>query len=718
MILDSIRISPSVQLSLQYSGEEFLGVGAVTIDGQSMRSDARPAFVEIRTPDAVKFLNFRLASVEVEGETQILTFAMDKVDDGFMEYMLHTVRSRYRAGDWSLRPQPAVGCELRMEIRPVEREFGDAKFRGYAYRYVWRSADHPIYRILDRSTWEPGGSALDREFWLRNGTSPSIWPVDSHEQHLSTEWFLPPIAQPNIFQFLPFQAQLCGFTLTHSSEGALMTWATEVAHIRSLFEKPRNSEVLVHLHEHCGDLSSEFRTSWVEVLWKSGGVVSLVDKFNLWESARSHVWSDLNSQVGFVQEKVAPYGVMEEWSLPEFDAYTDLGVPKLLEAGCQTFMIPSEQENNMNTWGSSNMCCVVDWKIAETVGEGKLARFCSAIRAGGGWVEMWGNTALSALQYNLDILPRQGHSAKSDRIQLLPREGTVWEVLDQAPRPWVHNPAGHIEADHYTPVFCQTNLGDPLVRAHWLACWQDHKDRIGIDGMFLDSSFNMSADKFSWVQNSDFDQAGGATIDQTDLLRRGRPAVEPRASIQSQYLPYLETLAEMQRFGFHLSVEDTGVFGVSRSGPGVLDREPTMPMWVDALCVFDLEAIQEAGLDAEDVFFRGLAYRNMWYLYWSPQHDTLSWRQDRPTDPLHQPTADQLDLYRAYGRALPYFGVRTIHPNESVIEYATEEARLFWSREAVELDLGRECEIQNLVNGFVEPGDRLRTKPFAVYLVK
>ena len=56
---------------------------------------------------------------------------------------------------------------------------------------------------------------------------------------------------------------------------------------------------------------------------------------------------------------------------------------RLLEAGCRTIGLTNHFQNNMNVWGLRNMCCTVDLKIAKSVGEGNVRRFCRKAKAGG-----------------------------------------------------------------------------------------------------------------------------------------------------------------------------------------------------------------------------------------------------------------------------------------------------------------------------------------------
>ena len=117
----------------------------------------------------------------------------------------------------------------------------------------------------------------------------------------------------------------------------------------------------------------------------------------------------------------------------------------------------------MNTWGLSNMCCNVDFKVAETVGEDKLRALCADAAQRGIRVGMWGNTAIAV--NTVQFARRQG---RPKRIDHLPLEGSIMEALDKSKRPFVINSYGAIEADHYTTSFCVLNLRDPVVRDYWL----------------------------------------------------------------------------------------------------------------------------------------------------------------------------------------------------------------------------------------------------------
>jgi hypothetical protein len=707
-----LRIGERCVIEILESSGCFQGLGSVSVDGVQLRSPRRPMFVEIRNPSGIQLTDYRLLDIQSDGDETVLSFGVSRVDSGLMEWMLHTVRNRYNTSDWSLGPQPAPDTSLELVLRPVERAFRGETYRGFSYQYRYRSESIPIYKILDRGTWEIGGRIEGNAFWLRNSTVDSIYEFDGGDEPYSTEWYLPPIHQPNIFQFFPLQTQLPGFTLTAAQPGILVTRPTQVAHIRSLFERLPGSGELAHWHEHCGDLAHEFDTSPMEVLFRAGNTGDRTGVYNSWEAVRDDTWTSLHAQVGLKQERATSYGVMEEWGVPDLDYYLNRGLPKMLAAGIKTIMLPSEFENNMNTWGVSNMCCQVDLKVAETVGPEKLANLCKTSNENGTNIEMWGNTAISTLSYILDTRngPQKG-------IDFLPRENSVMEALQHARAPWIRNASGAIEADHYTPVFCVLNLREPAVRAWWNKSWKEAYDRYGVRGIFVDSSFNMSSDKFHWVQNDEFDRPGGATIDQTESLGDSRPTRAPKQAILSQYHAYLDLLADMQEMGYAICGEDVGVFGTSRSGPDVATRMRCLPLWLDSYCAFDSEAINRAGVEPSDIYFRGLAYRVVWFIYWDVQRDALSFKQFGG-DESDDPTAWHISIIKAFNEAGSFCDNRKILEDERGVVYDGPEGSALWAFSGFEYPLQGNAVARDLLTKIDHIGPVLHAQKHHVYLIR
>lgn len=704
----TISLPGGVEIELLTRDGRFLGLGRVTVGNTLLRDRRRPMFAEIATPTGVRLRDHRPTAVSrTESGGVTLDFAMHREAGGPMEWMLRSVRPRLNTADWSLPSTPATGVRLRLELNPVSRRIGATPFVGFRYRYRYEGEDLPIYKILDRGTWEIGGAAAGNEIWMRNGNAPPIFLVDALERHYSTERYLAANDNPNVFQFLPLQTALQGFTFTAHDAGVLVTWASEVAHVRTLIEKPRGDDAIVHWHEHCGDLDAALATAPVEVLWAAGGR-DRVSRFNLYEAVRDHVWTALHAAIGMRQERVTTYGVIEEWGDADLDRYADRGVPKLLAAGARTIFLTNHFANNMNLWGVGNMCCTVDLRVPATVGPAKLARLCAVAAARGARVEMWGNTALSTLAPML-----ANRNGRPKRIVFPARDGTAIAALDEASAPWVRTPSDAIEADHYTPVFAVMNLRDPTVRAYWLERWRAARVELGLGGIFLDSSFNLSSDKFHWLANT----RGGNAVGAAEAAGGVRPAEEPPSAILSQYRAHLDLMVEMQRDGYVYCAEDLGLFGVSRTGPDALFRLDSLPLWVDCLADFDPAALAAGGADPDAVFFRGLAYRMMWKLYWDVDGDRLSFRGEGARGADDEPTAHHVALFGVYDRVEPLLLRREILPAEAGVVYRAGDRRVLWSFADASVPVGATARVTDLLADEATTTDVIAAARHRVYLI-
>jgi hypothetical protein len=351
-----------------------------------------------------------------------------------------------------------------------------------------------------------------------------------------------------------------------------------------------------------------------------------------------------------------------------------------------------------------------------------------AAEAGGAEVEMWGNTALSTLSWIFANRERPGTGGPPpDRIDFLPHEGSIMETLRTADDPFVRNPSGAIEADHYTPVFAVLNLRDKTVRDYWLSCWRAARERIGLRGIFFDSSFNLSSDKFHWVANARATHSC-ATAHQTGSAARSGDPWSASGRILSQYGAYLDLLREMQQAGYAISAEDVGVFGVHKTGPDLGRRLDSLPLWSDCLLSFDRGKVLEAGQDPDDIYFRGLAYRMMWMLYWDPFRGMVTFTYPDPDrkDALPDlPTDWHLSLLHAYNAVEKSMMTRRVLPDERGVLYSarpspsesvpSDQVSVLWALEDFALECGPDSAIHDVLNGTVVRGDTVSARKLHIY---
>jgi hypothetical protein len=705
-----VKLSRGVKLEFLQEGKEFRGIGRVEVNGIVLRGSRRPMFVELRTPEGVEFFGFEIKNRKETAQGIVLEFSMKARACGLQDWMVHSVRNLRATRDWDQPEWTPAKTVLRLHLRGIEETFDGRTFHGFEYFYEYESEDYPIYRLLDRSSWAIGGSIPGNTFWLRNSFAPSIRPFTNLGEFYSTEWYVGKISNPNIFQFQPFQTNMESFTMTTAEQGQLLTLAPELSHIRSFFEKPRDTAELLHWHEHCNDLSSQFSTAPIRVLFCDRPATQ-VELINLNEAVRNHISDSLHSQAGLRRERVTTYGGPEEWTMPDLDDYTDRILPKFLEAGIRCIFMVNQFQNNMNVWNVSNMCCTVDYKMLDSVEENKFRRFCARAKAGGASVQMWGNTSISAL----DVILRPLVKGESGRIDFLPVKDSIFEILDQVKDPYIRNPSGAIEADHYTPAFAVLNLRDPAITAYWHKCWKDAHDRIGIEGVFLDSSFNLSSDKFHFSYNAP-GRKEGATADQSDLIGQVRSGKEPAKSVLTMYFAHLQLIAEMQRYGYHYSGEDIGVFGLRRSGPGIERRLDSLYLWSDCYVVFDRRAILTAGRDPDEVFFQGLACRLMWQLCWDFGQDALSFIA-KGGSPEDQPTPWHVDLYRIFNEVGSLMLNRTVLEGELGVVYESEGTKILWAFRSFDFALPCGATAQEILSNKVFDGGCLHAEKHRVYRI-
>jgi hypothetical protein len=703
-----LDLSSGVRIELRQRPDGWSGLGTVSLDGFPLRHARLPHACEVRTPDGWLMGSWKAELEAGRDGGYDLRLRPTRRRAVPMEWMLHTVRARQQIADDLEVGDPNADGELRCELRPVERSVGGARFRGFSYRWRWASERSPLYRLLDRGSWEPGGSLIGNQFWSRNSFAPQIARFTGLGDTYSSEWYLPGIANPNIFQFLPLQTHLQGFTMTAGAAGTLFTWSPQVAHIRSYFEKRAGGDEMLHLHDLCGDLGNNFDAAPIEVLWAPGSRDRIANA-NLYEAFRELVAETLHPQVGMEREYARTYCIAEEWGDADLAHYATNGVPKIAAAGAELIGLANHFAHNMNVYGISNMCCTLDYQWPDPATKAGVKAVVEAAKARGLRVQMWGNTALSSLTQMCGM--RNGRPKRVDFWQA--PGGGVLPVLKKAAHPWVCNPTGWVENDHYNPVFMLLNLRDPDIRTYWNQSWKAAHDEVGIEGMFLDSAFNLSSDKFSF-RCCECGTGNGATIDQLGMLGRSRPAVEAPQAVESQYLAHLTLMAEMQRYGVCYTGEDLGVFGAHRTGPGVTAKLDNLFLWNEVYGSWSGAAVAAAGCDPADVFFQGLAYRQPWQLAWSPKKDRVLLSESPEGD--EAPTPEQVAGYGAFNRMNKRMRNRSILPDGSGVVYRPAPGEwVLWSFADGSLPVEQGQQVVDVLSGAVLPAGERCAKRNRVY---
>jgi hypothetical protein len=126
-------------------------------------------------------------------------------------------------------------------------------------------------------------------------------------------------------------------------------------------------------------------------------------------------------------------------------------------------------------------------------------------------------------------------------------------------------------------------------------------------------------------------------------------------------------------------VEDIGVFGLHRSGPPTETRLDSLPLWVECFASFDVPALQKVGAEPDDVFFRALAYRMMWYLFWDIQRDELSFNYGSRRGNYDKPNEWHISLFQVFNQVNDLMVNREILSEEKGVVYRKGDGLVLWA---------------------------------------
>ena len=715
----TLTVSSFVTLNWVIAADgSWLGINQIIIAGEQLLAPGRRLMCEIRTPDGVILCNYAPIGEEhaADGSTT-LRFSVRSRTDRLSEWQLHAPRQRLSLDEIGAESIAQPGTYVELVLRPAARSLGTTRAIGFSYQWRFHSDRLAIYRLLECAAWAPGGTVSGSELRQRNCFVDSQPTLGDASTHWSSEWHLPTCESPDIFQLVPLQTELQGFTFLSGARGTLLTWATRLAHVRTLIEKPRGLDAVRHWHEHCSDLAKEQETAPIEVLWLPGAQDAAACD-DLHERMRELVYGVLHTELGLRPERVLSHGMMEEWTNPDLERYRSRGLPLLLQAGIREIFVPSWIHQQQNQWNISNMCVTIDQRIAPRLDPATVKAIIAEAKAGGSRIQMWWNTYISVIA---QVLWERNHAGSWDVAVPPSGPGTLGGALRSARHGLIRSQGGHRDHDHYDEVYC-LNLRDPVINAHLLEAWGRLHDELGLDSLFNDSSFNCASDKFHWSRNPDADP-NTPTSDQVKLLGQQRGEHEPQSRILSQWRAHLDLWVGLQRRGLRIGGEDLGVFGVHRHGPGTGMRVKSMALWSDCQGTFDADLIRPTGADPDAVFFAGFACRCPWSISWDIATDRLSLNHAASSThsgirgahdevrPFH------FDIIKAFNVAEPFMHQRTTLPEGKGYLYRQGSTRILWATEAADHDLGGTAQITDLITGATESATRLRAGRQRVYRI-
>jgi hypothetical protein len=128
----------------------------------------------------------------------------------------------------------------------------------------------------------------------------------------------------------------------------------------------------------------------------------------------------------------------------------------------------------------------------------------------------------------------------------------------------------------------------------------------------------------------------------------------------------------------------------------------------DIICDFDNATLLGAGLDPFDIFFKGLAYRMMWKVYWDFNREKLNLGIDDPRAFM---------LLKVFNKVADSMRQRHILPQEHAVIYSGGVANILWSFADFKYEIGQEMLIDDLVDRQQHRCHNLQMQKHHVYTI-
>lgn len=303
----TITFSPNTSIEL-VCGEnnEFIGLGAVTIDGAALRSTTRPMTVRLDTPTGVLYPHFFIRKVveQADGSVEVCMCAQG----------MYWERGEY-ADDydqtivWLSETNEPIEDDFSLIFAPAALALGGKDWNGFSYAFRFHSDTRQLHRMLVHATWEIGGSITGNTVLSQGQCNMPVY-YGAKDKLFTTACLRTLDAygspQANSFQITPRAGLIQGFDFQFAKQGALLQYWPNYEAVSSLLESPPGSDQLHVVDEYRFTLTNEVTTSPKSVLFLPGELAE--------HEARDFWWDAYHFVYGGIQQT---YGIAPTIAIPE-----------------------------------------------------------------------------------------------------------------------------------------------------------------------------------------------------------------------------------------------------------------------------------------------------------------------------------------------------------------------------------------------------------------
>ncbi len=306
MKTELFKVGKDVEIQNLLGGEgEWLGLGGVKLSGTALRNPSRPVTLRIDTPEGYLYHSYKYKGTEAlpGGAAKISLAAVGKhMDAGeyFDDYGQAVV--------WLEPYSEKIEDELTIELRPTTLEFGGRSWNGFSYRFIFKSSERSIHRILSHATWEIGGRITGNTVLHQGQCNMPVY--RGSKGSLFTTACLRTLdqygkPQGNSFQLGPRAGLLQGFDFQFSKDGALFQYWPKYDSVSSLLESKKGEDILHLIDEIRFPLTRNAATIEKHVLFTEGPLADHEGR-DLWWEARRMVYGSLQRRFGVKETAVVP----------------------------------------------------------------------------------------------------------------------------------------------------------------------------------------------------------------------------------------------------------------------------------------------------------------------------------------------------------------------------------------------------------------------------
>ncbi len=404
MSRENIKVG-QVEIELRVDGGRLISLGDICVNGTALRNGRAPFLPWFDSYEGEVFDRFSFLGVEVDGDVTRVKLASESNGDfPFRE-------RRDCSGDLCFRNRsfdaPPVRAELAICLKPAAAEVDGHTLNGFTYWFEYRG-ESPIHRLLDRATWELGGNLDDIHLVCRNWLTPPRMRIGRETTYSTVgldKWAsLLPGSMWARWSLLP------GFDLQYGAAGILVGWYDQVSLVRTTIESNAGEEAIRYHDFHWFEQGDQIATNPKTIL-HCPDVLDHTGALNVWTALQDQDREMAQRQFGIPEEEPPRLTLSENhWRNFHFDQSYEhvletaaaFGMDQIFVDVCweqgqalketlAAHVPPAEQKDTiLEKYNHRNMCCVLDFKVAEMHGgEAALGRLCARAASKGVKVISW-----------------------------------------------------------------------------------------------------------------------------------------------------------------------------------------------------------------------------------------------------------------------------------------------------------------------------------------